>query len=121
MKKIFIAIFTLLMIGIIGMFIYLESLSTEVGYVVSTREDSIRIIRESVLEEIESKQGKERMAYLDKKAEEPIGTVHDKKYLTVLLGTNFKKGDKVKAYWSGITEASAPGHAVNTVLIRKLD
>ncbi|MBA2176125.1 DUF3221 domain-containing protein [Halobacillus locisalis] len=121
MKKIFIAISTLLLIILIGMFIFLSILSTEVGYVVSTSDDTIHIISEPFLDEIESREEEERLAYLEQKADEHYGTIHNKEYLTSLFGTTFEKGDKVKAYMGGGMQLTAPGHASYTVLIREIN
>lgn len=115
-KKVCFVIFCLI---IIGTTFWMTNQSKSEGYVFSSDESEIWVIKIGD-EDIKGKNQAEIKNILEDKASVSQGSFYRIPLFNQVANTNFKQGDKVKIYWYGEVIQTAPGRIVKTSLITKI-
>lgn len=116
MKKMVIIVFMLILL-VTGIILWINTQESMEGYVYSSEDSSLWVIE---IEEKEISDGSNIAKLLEAKAANSEGIIFEEAFLNKVTNTSsFKRGEKVKVFWSGGAFQSAPGLVKNTFLILK--
>ncbi|MDF0727975.1 DUF3221 domain-containing protein [Cytobacillus sp. S13-E01] len=116
MKRfILVVVFIVLIITVFWLF----NLQVSVGYVFINKNSDIWVIDMSDTE-VEGKTKKELYVMLDERASESKGAFYKKPFINKVINTKFNEGQKVRIYWTGVVQQSAPGQINDTLIIMKI-